>query len=53
MINDKKAFHPYLVQETYVVNVVRIATARQSNKYPERMFLGVLNTVLLNISNYL
>ena len=24
-----------------------------SNKYPQQMFLGVLNTVFLNISNYL
>ena len=24
-----------------------------SNKYPQHMFLGVLNTVFLNISNYL
>ena len=24
-----------------------------SNKYPQRMFLGVLNTIFLNISNYL
>ena len=24
-----------------------------SNKYPQHMFLGILNTVVLNISNYL
>ena len=46
MINDKKLFLPYLFQETYVVDIY-------SNKYPQHMFLGVLNTIFLNISNYL
>ena len=38
MINDD----PYLLQETYVVDIVGIASA-----------YGVLNTIFLNISNYL
>ena len=40
----KKAFFSYLLQET---------RRDDSNKYPQCMFLGVLNTVFLNISNCL
>ena len=32
---------------------VRIASRGDSNKYPQHMFRGVLNTILLNISYYL
>ena len=32
---------------------VRIASRGDSNKYQQHMFLGVSNTVFLNISNYL
>ena len=48
MINDNKLFFPYLLQETYIVDIEAILT-----NYPQRKFLGVLNTIFLNISNYL
>ena len=50
----KKLFFPFLLQETYVVDVClnRLGEAIQTN-IQQHMFLGVLNTVYLNTSNYL
>ena len=54
MINDKKLFFPYLLQKTYVCGYLLESPRRgDSNNYPQHMFLGVLNTEFLNISNYL
>ena len=54
MINDKELFSPYLLQETYVCGYLLESPRRgDSNNYPQHMFLGVLNTAFLNISNYL
>ena len=54
MINDKMLFFP-LFTPTNVCCEYLLESPRQgdSNKYPQHMFLGVLNTVFLNISNCL
>ena len=58
MINDKKLFFFFSLvnSKTPLLWIfIRIAPPWRgdSNKYPRHMFLGVLNTVILNISNYL
>ena len=49
MMNDKKLFS--LIHSKK--HMLWIFDAGGSNKYPQRMFLGELNTVFLNTSNYL
>ena len=53
MINDKKLFPPYLLQEKCCGYLLESPHWGDSNKYHQHMFLGVLNTVFLNSSNYL
>ena len=54
MINDKKLFLPLFTPRNICCGYL-LESPRQgdSNKYPQHMFLGVLNTLFLNISNYL
>ena len=52
MINDNKLFFPYLLKETCYGYLLELPRRGDSNKY-SHMFLGVLNTIFLNISNYL
>ena len=53
MINDKKLSFPFLLQETCCGYLWEWPQWGNSNKYPQHMFLGVLNIIFLNISNYL
>ena len=55
MINDKKLFFfPLFTPRNICCGYLLESPQRgDSNKYPQHMFLGVLNTVFLNISNYL
>ena len=49
MISDK---NPFLSLFT-LRNILSIFTQRgDSNKYPQHMFLRILNTILFNFSNY-
>ena len=54
MINDKKLFFPLFTPRNiccgYLLESPQLC---DSNKYPQHMFLRVLNTAILNISNYL
>ena len=54
MINDKKLFFPLFTPRNICGGYLLESPRRgYSNKYPQHMFLGVLNTVFFNISNYL
>ena len=54
MISDKKLFFPIFTPRTIYCGYLLESPQRgDPNKYPPHMFLGVLNTVFLNISNYL
>ena len=56
MINVKKPFFPYLLQETNICSGYFFfcgGGGGSSNKYPQHMFLGLINIVFFNISNYL
>ena len=54
MINDKKLFFPLIYSKNICCGYLLESPQRcDSNKYPQHMFLGVLNTIFLNISNYL
>ena len=53
IINYKTPFSPYLLQETCYGYLLESPHWGDSNKYPQHMFLGLLNTIILNISNCL
>ena len=54
MINDKKAFFPLFTSRNICCGyLLESPHWGDSNKYPQHTFLGILNTVFLNISNYL
>ena len=51
-----KSFFPLFIQKKKNIccgYLLESPPRGDSNKYPQHMFLGVLNTVFLNISNYL
>ena len=54
MIDDKKVFFPWFTpRNIYCGCLLESPHWGDSNKYPQHMFLGVLNTIFLNIFNYL
>ena len=55
MINDKKLFFPIFTPRNICCGYLLESPQRgDSKKYPQHMFLGVLNTVFLKqITNYL
>ena len=54
MLNGKKLFFPMFTPRNLCCGYLLESPRRgDSNKYPQHMFLGVLNTVFLSISNYL
>ena len=54
MINDKKLFFSLFTPRNICCGYLLKSPQRgNSDKYPQHMFLGVLNTIFLSISNYL
>ena len=54
MINDKKLLSPLFTPRSICCGYLLESPRRgDSNKYPQHMLLGVINTVFLNISNWL